>query len=58
MFERSGSSMVCREGLWTSISKSLCEALRHPLTGHEDVASKIEKKYVIDYLNKEREGGE
>ncbi len=29
--------------------KSLCEALRHPLIGREDVASKIEKRYVIDY---------
>ncbi len=39
--------------------KSLCEALRHPpLIEREDVASKIEKKYVIDYLHKEREGGE
>ena len=27
--------------------KSLCEALRHPLVGRKDVASKIEKKYVI-----------
>ncbi len=38
--------------------KSLCAALRRPLIGREDVASKIEKKYVIDYLHKEREGGE
>ena len=33
--------------------KSLCEALRRPLIGREDVASKIEKRYVIDYLHKE-----
>ncbi len=37
--------------------KSLCEALRHPLIEREDMASKIEKKYVIAYLHKEREGG-
>ncbi len=27
--------------------RSLCEALRDPLIGREDLASKIEKKYVI-----------
>ncbi len=30
--------------------KSLCEALRHPLIERGDVASKIEKEYVIDYI--------